>query len=718
MVATLVVPLLALTAVSLVGVRSNLSQSARAARMNERARFAGALTPVIHELQGERTLSGSYIAGHRRTGRAELFAQRRAVDQVVAAYRVAAGRLDLAGGQRDLQDKTNIGVRELGKLATQRQVIDAKPITAEDEMVQPGLEQHEQQPGDLQQGMGHAAIDSPRRALDQYTDTINDLLDINSAIGPTTNDKALFDAVAASVALSRAKDFADLQRGLLFEVFSEGHFGMNQHGRLAALVAGEDIYTRQFNSFATPAQRGDLERILDSPEVRKVEEFTQMAAVHEHDQHLMVDPRERFRDASSKLDRLRHLEQRLSSDIVTTSAAMKADADRQALLYSLLLAATVLLAVAVSLVNAGVLIRRVIRLKDAADDVAQRRLPEVVQRLRDGERVELEAEPPAAISGGSPDELGQLARAFDSVHRVAVLVAGKEAALRQGISDMFLNLARRSQSLADQQLEVIRELRGQQQPAQELVEAGLGELDQLATRMHRNAENLIVLSGSQTARRWRGPAPISQIVGAALEEVKEDRRIKLVLIEDALVLAHAATDVVHLLAELLQNALTFSPPEARVTIGGQVLPGGYVFELEDQGIGMSDEQLVDVNERLADPPMTDLATGRMLGFFVVGQLIRRHGLKVQLRHSWCGGITALVRLPNDLLQGAALDWMPNGPKPAAMAGTAAGGRPMAALNLDLQGPERPALQVHVPLQRHPGLAEGAGSETPEQRQPG
>ena len=717
MVVTLVVPLLALTAVSLVGIRSNLSQSAKAARMNELAHFAGALTPVIHELQGERTLSGSFIASHRRTGRSELLAQRRAVDHVTAAYRVAAGRLDLTDGQRALREKTNYGMQELSKLSAQRQVIDAKPITAEDEMVEPGLEQHEQKRGELQQGMGHPAIDTPRHALDQYTDTINDLLDINGAIGPTANDKALFDTVAASVALSRAKDFADLERGLLFAVFSEGHFGMNQHGRLAALVAGEDIYTRQFNSFATPSQQRNLERILESPQVRKVEEFTQLAAIHEHDKHLMVNPQEWFRDASIKLDRLRQIEQRLSVDIVTTSAAMKVDADRQALLYSLLLAATVLVAVGVSLVNARVLIRRIIRLKDAADDVAQRRLPEVVQRLRDGERVELEAEPPAAISGSSSDELGQLARAFDSVHRMAVLVAGREAALRRGISEMFLNLARRSQSLADRQLEVIHELGGQQQPPQELVMAGLGELDQLATRMHRNAENLIVLSGAETARRWRGSAPVGEILAAALEEVKEDRRIELPMLEDVPIVAHAATDVVHVLAELLENALSFSPPETRVTIRGQVLPGGYVFELEDRGIGMSDDQLADVNQRLADPPVTDLATGKMLGFFVVGQLVRRHDLKVQLRHSWYGGITALVRLPNELLQTAAPDRASKGPTPAAMAEKDTGRRPLAAP--DMQSLERPTVKTHMPLQPHHSHAQlGAERNTIGQHQPG
>jgi hypothetical protein len=128
---------------------------------------------------------------------------------------------------------------------------------------------------------------------------------------------------------------------------------------------------------------------------------------------------------------------------------------------------------------------------------------------------------------------------------------------------------------------------------------------------------------------------------------------------------------------------------------------------------------VDVNHRLADPPVTDLATGRMLGFFVVGQLIRRHGLKVQLRHSWYGGITALVRLPNELLQTTAPDWAPNGPKPAAIAEKDASRRPPAAPDPDLQGPERPSVKTHMPLQRHPSHAQlGTDSRTIEQRQPG
>ena len=692
LVMSVIVPLLALAAVSLLGARSSLSQSAKAAHMSQLARFAGALTPVIHELQGERTLSGSYLAGHRRSGRAELVAERQAVDRVAAAYRASAARLDLAGGDHALRDRIAHGMRMLGKLPQQRQVIDTRPITAADETVDPGLEQHQQ--AGLMTGMPPpAAIDSPRHALDQYTHTINDLLDINGAIAPTTDDKALFDTVAASVALSRAKDFADLERGVLFDVFSARRFGMNQHGRLTALVAGEDISMRQFATFASPAQRDQVARALDRPEVHRVEQLTQMAAIHEHDQHLTVDPHEWLRDAGVKLDRLRGSEQQLSADIVATSARMKARADRQALLYTLLLAATVVLAVAVSLGNARSLIRRVIRLKDAADDVAQRRLPEVVRRLEDGQRVDLDGDEPAAAADTSArDELDQLARAFDSVHRVAVTVAGKEAALRQGISRMFLNLARRTQSLADRQLEVVRGLHERGLTGERL-ERGLGELDQLATRMRRNADNLVVLSGAATARRWQGAVPIAQVVQAAVEEVKEVGRVRQPEMHPARVLGHAATDVAHLLAELIENALTFSAPETTVTVAGQVLPGGYLLEVEDQGIGMGDEQLVEVNQRLADPPMTDLTDTRMLGFFVVGQLLRRHGIKVRLRRSWYGGITAQVRLPAAVLEP---------PAPEQAADPAAPDAPARLLDPALLAAlDGPALQAPAPLWRHP-----------------
>jgi K+-sensing histidine kinase KdpD len=207
---------------------------------------------------------------------------------------------------------------------------------------------------------------------------------------------------------------------------------------------------------------------------------------------------------------------------------------------------------------------------------------------------------------------------------------------------MFLNLARRSQSLIDPQLEVIGTL-----PDATTAElpARVLELDQLATRMHRHAENLIVLSGAEPTRRWRGPVGIGRVVGAAVEEVKQATRVEVSPVQDVPIAGHAAAGVMQLLVELIDNALRFSPPETTALIAGQSLPAGYLIEIEDRGIGMSDQQLARANERLANPPAVDLARGRMLGLLVVGQLAARHGIRVQLRRSRYAGVTALVLLP-------------------------------------------------------------------------
>jgi signal transduction histidine kinase len=264
-------------------------------------------------------------------------------------------------------------------------------------------------------------------------------------------------------------------------------------------------------------------------------------------------------------------------------------------------------------------------------------------------------------------------------------VAGREAALRRSVGDMFLNLARRSQSLIERQLEVIDELERSGSGAD--VRAGLGELDHLATRMRRNAENLIILSGSEPARRWRGPIGLADVVRAAIEEVKEHTRVELLRIDQVQLAGHAAADVMHLLAELIENAVTFSAPGTKALVAGQPLPAGYLLEIEDQGLGMTDEQLVKVNQRLAKPPDIDFALAKMLGFFVVTQLASRHGIRVQLRHSWYGGVTAMVLLPRQLLVN-----LPAEPS-AAADGADRGADP------DLSWIDSRVPMVHVPLRR-------------------
>jgi PAS domain S-box-containing protein len=240
----------------------------------------------------------------------------------------------------------------------------------------------------------------------------------------------------------------------------------------------------------------------------------------------------------------------------------------------------------------------------------------------------------------------------------------EQAALRKSIGDLYHNLARRSQGLVDLQLELIEELeRGEVDldRREELV-----RIDNLATRMRRNAENLIVLSGVEQHRRWSEPVPLCDVVEAALAKVKAYSRVQVAGIHDLTLSGQAASDVAHLLAELVENAISFSPPITTVQISGDSAGSGYVLEIEDRGIGMSDAELVEANRRLAAPLAPDVAASRMMGFHVVGRLASRYGIKIQLRHSWFGGVAVLVLLPAALLASA-------GERPAVAPPMPAGG---------------------------------------------
>jgi light-regulated signal transduction histidine kinase (bacteriophytochrome) len=279
----------------------------------------------------------------------------------------------------------------------------------------------------------------------------------------------------------------------------------------------------------------------------------------------------------------------------------------------------------------------------------------------------------------------------------------EQAALRKSIGDLFHNLARRSQGLVDRQLELIDELeRGEVDPDR-LEE--LFRMDHLATRMRRNAENLIVLSGVEQRRRWSEPVPLRDVVEAAVAEVEEYSRVQVAGIHDLTLPGQAASDVAHLLAELVENATSFSPPTTRVEVSGDPVGNGYVLEIEDHGIGMSDAELVEANKRLAAPLAADIAVSRMMGFHVVGRLAARHGIAVQLRHSWFGGVAALVLLPAALLASA-------GERPAMAPPVPAGGvvSPDPLLLAEITGSAWQQ-RAYLPLRRHAAPAPHRGGDT-------
>jgi signal transduction histidine kinase len=227
--------------------------------------------------------------------------------------------------------------------------------------------------------------------------------------------------------------------------------------------------------------------------------------------------------------------------------------------------------------------------------------------------------------------------------------AQREAAQRQSVSDLFVNLARRNQSLLDRQLGLIAELEQRERTPEALGE--LFQLDHLATRIRRNAESLVVLSGDDPPRRWGRPVALGEVVRAAAAEVEDYERVE-VLVSDYLEVAgRAVADLAHLLAELIENATTFSPPGSEVRVRSHLAPSdqsAFVVSVEDMGIGMSQTDLRAANELLADPPDVDLSRST-LGFHVVGRLARRYGLQVRLANTPGGGVTSLVTLPDDLV---------------------------------------------------------------------
>jgi signal transduction histidine kinase len=313
--------------------------------------------------------------------------------------------------------------------------------------------------------------------------------------------------------------------------------------------------------------------------------------------------------------------------------------------------AVVLLVLALALAFTVIVGRSMVQplrtLRAEALEVAEVRLPEAVRRISetDGEDVLLDVEP---IDVDSSDEIGQVARAFDQVHQEALRLAANEAALRGNVNAMFVNLSRRSQSLVERQIRLIDDLEQGEQDAERL--ANLFKMDHLATRMRRNSENLLVLAGHDLSSRWNQPVALVDVLRAALSEIEEYERVSLNMQPGIAVRGPAVNDVVHLLAELAENATSLSSADTPVNISGHLLnSGGVLVDITDQGVGMGAEEMAHANWRLDNPPVVDVAVSRRMGLFVVGRLAARHGIRVRLRPAASGGLTALVWLPDEVI---------------------------------------------------------------------
>ncbi|WP_422755475.1 nitrate- and nitrite sensing domain-containing protein [Micromonospora sp. WMMD708] len=358
----------------------------------------------------------------------------------------------------------------------------------------------------------------------------------------------------------------------------------------------------------------------------------------------------------------------------------------------------VVASIVVSVSTARHLVRQLARLRDAALLLAHERLPGVVDRLGRGEDVDVAREAPPLDFGD--DEIGQLGRAFNAVQETAVRTAVEQAELRRNVRGVFLSLARRTQALVHRQLTLLDAMERREHDAEELED--LFRVDHLATRMRRNAENLIVLSGATPGRAWRRNVPMVDVVRGAVAEVEDYTRVDVLPLGPVALAGRAVGDVIHLLAELIENGLSFSPPTTTVEVRGRLVTAGYAIEIEDRGLGLTGEELAAANRRIGDRSELNLADAARLGLYVVSRLTERHGVKVQLKESAYGGTTAVVLIPSELV-------VPGDPSPSGAQPVLAAGPPTAAAPPTLAAP--PATVPPVPATTPPTTAT-APSATP------
>ncbi|MCP2247428.1 nitrate- and nitrite sensing domain-containing protein [Lentzea aerocolonigenes] len=354
----------------------------------------------------------------------------------------------------------------------------------------------------------------------------------------------------------------------------------------------------------------------------------------------------------------------LQDELANSAAALQDDTSNKAGAAAVILLAMLLIAGTLGFVIGRYLLRSLSELRHSALDVAHHHLPEVVAAIRADRKPDTEIEP---VPVHTVEEFGQLARAFDAVHEMAIRSAVEQSSLRSGMKNIFVNLSRRSQGLVERQLKLMEELERHEENPEQL--ANLFKLDHLATRMRRNNENLMVLSGTDVARRFHQPVPLADVLRAAASEIEHYQRVVVKSTPSVEIVGYAASDLVRLVAELLDNATAFSAPSTQVMIGSRIdQQGSVLVEVAGQGIGMGPAELTEANERLSSGTEDDVPVSRQMGLFVVGRLAGRHGITVRLRAPGEGreGLRAFVLVPSELVRAQEEAPAPAQPRHAAL----------------------------------------------------
>ncbi|MGB6616260.1 MAG: nitrate- and nitrite sensing domain-containing protein, partial [Trebonia sp.] len=479
-------------------------------------------------------------------------------------------------------------------------------------------------------------------------------------IAAGTGNASMQTNVTVLNALLRMEDDASLQRAYLYQALASPSPGLTSVALTALNQAAtqQQADTSQFIGDASVTEAQNLNNTVSGPKVdaAKSEESLAVALTGKNQSISTIGTTQTcgktsqaqcwYQTQAVQISDMRQVSDGLVGQVTAQANSLAASSLRSAIITSVVTLLLLILVLLITTFVARSMIRPLRKLRADALEVAGSKLPDMVRRLSESEGGDesVEIEP---IGVTSTDEIGEVARAFDQVHREAVRLAADEAMLRGNLNAMFVNLSRRSQSLIERQLSLIDDLEQSEQDADRL--SSLFRLDHLATRMRRNSENLLVLAGHEASRRWSQPVPLVDVLRAAISEIEQYERVVLNVQPGIQVVGQAVNDVVHLVAEIVENATTFSPEDTQVYVTGQPLTsGGVLLDITDNGVGISEQEMAHANWRLDNPPVVDVAVSRRMGLFVVGRLAARHGVRVRLRHAQSGGLTALIWLPESV----------------------------------------------------------------------
>jgi signal transduction histidine kinase len=652
---------------------------------------------LVQELQRERGLTNGMLAGETRFQQSVL-SQRTATDKAQTALSQALAD-DSAPGVASVRD----ALSRLSGLTSTRENVDAgradRNVTFQ------------------YYSAAVAALNGLQLGLDQ------------------AQDPQLRRGLQALYALGDAKEYTGQERGFLNGVFAADKFGPGEYVHFTEIRASKQAGLTEYARYATQPQQAALDEALRSDNASKAAASETVAVGSTRGPiDTKTDPVTWWSQMTSVIDAERKVQQSVGTDLTARAQDLQSQASTTLAVF----VGLALLAVAAEVLLVITSIRSIVRplaaLATEADDVAGRRLPAAIAAWHQPGDVEPPPPRPVSIPAKAGAEIASVAVALDRVQTTAFELASEQALVRRNTTESLANLGRRNQNLVRRQLNFISEFEQEELDPSAL--ANLFELDHLATRMRRNAESLLVLVGETSPRRWAEPLSLSDVIRAGLSEVEDYRRVVLRRVDESMITGAVVSELAHMLAELIENGLAFSPPDLEVEIYGRRVGNGYMLAVVDHGVGMSKEQLAKANARLRGEEDFIVAPTRFLGHYVVGRLAQRLGIEIELTVSPVSGIVARLLLPPDILAEAKPDapkqaeikWPSAEPEAPALASTGVGQIPPMRSEPAVPQEQQPPVPVRSRQERLAGtptvvtppqpvahVPESRGGEAPVQR---